>query len=351
MMLSTFEYKDTGWHLGTVTFSSQNLIVGKNAVGKSKTLSALVNVAKFIKGDLRSYIPDHSCRMMFTLEEGRQMEYAYSYGNNLIIMEYLRDGDNVLITRDRDAVYVRNEPASPPANKLCVQSQRDTTKNPEFEYIINWAEQMRGFSFSDLSTSRSYDIPNLFDEKLDFVELFERLDDEKRNFIIRMMHETGYEIENIQLHKFSDKFSMITLQEQGVDVPLFASSISNGMLRVFYIFTYLAYVSTEEGARILLIDDLGEGLDFSRSKKLSKLIFDYCEEHKIQLVVTSNDSFLMNAVSLNHWVILMRDKQEVNAFTETTHPEIFIKFKRTGLNNFDMLGTDFVFNYLNNSAK
>lgn len=348
-MISTFEFADRGWHLGTVTFDSQNLIVGKNAVGKSKTLSALVQVAKFIKGDLRAYTPPHSCKIVFTLEDGGKMEYAYSYDNNVIESEYLRNGDSVLISRDRNAVIVRNELASPPVNKLCVQSQRDTTKNPEFEYIINWAEQMRGFSFSELSTSRSYDVPNLFNEKLDFVDLFERLDDEKRGFVISMMQETGYEIESVQPYKFSDKFSMITLQELGVGIPLFASSISNGMLRVLYIFTYLAYVSTEEGARTLLIDDLGEGLDFSRSKTLSKLIFDYCVAHDIQLIVTSNDNFLMNAVGLSHWVILIRDKQEVTAFSERTHPEMFTKFKRTGLNNFDMLGTDFVYNYLRNS--
>ena len=351
MIVSTFEYTDHGWHLGEVSFGSQNLIVGKNAVGKSKTLHALVLVAKFIKGDMRGYIPAHSCRIVFTLEEGRRLEFAYSYENNVVLSEFLRDGEMILVDRNKDAVVVRDEPANPPVNRLCVQSQRDTSKNPEFEYVISWAEQMRGFSFSDLSSSKSYDIPNMFDEKLDFVELFEHIGDERKDFIIQMMHAMGYDIDNIEPFMFSDKYKMITLYEQGVSIPLFVSSVSNGMLRVFYIFTYLSYVATEEGAKTLLIDDLGEGLDFSRSKKLSKLIFGYCAEHNIQLIATTNDNFLMNAVSLSHWVILLRNKQNIKAFSEHTHPEMFAKFKRTGLNNFDMLGTDFVYNYLKESGK
>ena len=116
-------------------------------------------------------------------------------------------------------------------------------------------------------------------------------------------------------------------------------------------FQRLTTIPRQTGRRTLLVDDLGEGLDFSRSKKLSKILFDYCQEHDIQLIVTSNDNFLMNAVNLDYWVILQREGEHTSTISKLTHPEMFLKFKKMGLNNFDMLSTDFIIRYLNQSKE
>ena len=58
MYIKSFEYKNLTWDLDTIYLNRLNLIVGKNAVGKSKTLKALVDVAKFINGEtLSSTLP------------------------------------------------------------------------------------------------------------------------------------------------------------------------------------------------------------------------------------------------------------------------------------------------------
>lgn len=47
MIVKSFEYDNYLWKLDTIYLDKLNLIVGKNAVGKSKTLMAMVEVARF----------------------------------------------------------------------------------------------------------------------------------------------------------------------------------------------------------------------------------------------------------------------------------------------------------------
>lgn len=349
MIVKSFEYDNYLWKLDTIYLDKLNLIVGKNAVGKSKTLMAMVEVARFIKGETAG-VNAHSCRIVFSDATGKELIYSYNCNAKEIKSESMIYGDKELILRDDTHSLVNGKNVNPPQNKLVIQSQRDTTKFPEFEIVMSWAEHTRGFSFSELSSSQSYMIPNMFSEKIDFSELFEKIDDEKEQFIINNMRELGYKINEIS--KFEvQQFKMITLSEDGVFVPLFSSYMSNGMLRVFYILTYMAYVATVEGAKTFLVDDLGEGLDYSRSSRLSKIMFDYCETHDIQLIVTSNDNFLMNAINLDNWIILQRKGKNVSAYSRITHPDMFVKFRKMGLNNFDMLSTDFIERFLSSAEQ
>lgn len=353
MKLIKFEFSNNGWGLDEVTFGNQNLIVGKNAVGKSKTLNALVLFANFLKSGATINMPPHWCKVHFLKEDGTILSYSYAYRENVIENETLYKNSERILNRDKEHTFIGETEVNPPANKLSVQAQRDTTKNPEFESIMQWAEQLKGFSFSELSTAQSYNVPSLFNEKIDFSEMYDEIhkNEDKKTFVIEKMGELDYDITKIDIIDFAGKYKVVILQENDVKIPLFSSTMSNGMLRVFYIFAYIAYISMEEGAKTLLVDDLGEGLDFSRSKKLSKILFDYCNEHDIQLIATSNDNFLMNAVSLDHWVVLMRKGEITSSISQKTHPDMFTKFKRMGLNNFDLLSTDFIYKYLEKEVK
>ena len=348
MKLVSFEYSDYTWALEKVTFDNLNLIVGRNAVGKSKTLNAIVLFVKFLNGEVNAATPAHRCKVEFLTDDGTILSYGYDYSDNIITDETLYRGSDIIISRDKEHTFIGITEVYPPANKLCVQSQRDTKNYPEFESIMQWAEKLKGYSFSELSSTKSYKIPSLFNEKIEFSDMYEKIDKikEKKDFVINKMKELDYKIDSIQPFNISDNLNIVIIKEHGVKTPLFSSLLSNGMLRVLYIFAYMAYLSTEQGARTLLVDDLGEGLDFSRSSKLSRIIFDYCEEHGIQLIVTSNDNFLMNSVNLDYWIVLQRDGEHTTEISKKTHPDMFQKFKKMGLNNFDMLSTDFIYRYL-----
>ncbi len=97
---------------------------------------------------------------------------------------------------------------------------------------------------------------------------------------------------------------------------------------------------------MILVDDLGEGLDYKRATLLGKIIFDSCRTNKVQLIASSNDSFLMDVIDLSMWQILRRHKSRVSTINNTNTPELFDEFSMTGLSNFDLFSSDFIDNFL-----
>lgn len=350
MYIKSFEYNSNTWKLDTIYLNQLNLIVGKNAAGKSRTLKALVDVAKLIKGESVVEIFPHRCTIVFADSDNKELQYSYKWSGKEIIMEAMKVEGQEVIFRDAKHAKLKGVEINPPTNKLIIQTQRDTSKFPEFETVIGWAEHTRGFSFSELTSLHSFSISSMFSDSIVFDEMYEKIGDDGEIFIKNAMCSLGYNINRINKLKVKD-FNIIYLHEDGVDIPLISSSLSNGMLRVFYMLAYMLYISTNEGAKTFLVDDLGEGLDFSRSSRLSKIMFDYCEAHGIQLIVTSNDSFLLNAIDLNNWIILRRTGKKVASYSNTTHPDMFVKFRKMGLNNFDMLSTDFMDRFISEENK
>jgi len=57
-----------------------------------------------------------------------------------------------------------------------------------------------------------------------------------------------------------------------------------------------------------LIDDIGEGLDYERSKKLIDLIIQKAKKYAVQLIMTTNDRFVINKTPLEYWLVIKREK-------------------------------------------
>jgi len=93
----------------------------------------------------------------------------------------------------------------------------------------------------------------------------------------------------------------------------------------------------------LLIDDIGEGLDYERSCELIDLLIEKAKSHSIQLLMTTNDRFVMNRVPLELWTVLNRTGSSVKAYNIHNSAKLFEKFRFTGLSNFDFLATDYLF--------
>lgn len=122
----------------------------------------------------------------------------------------------------------------------------------------------------------------------------------------------------------------------------FDALMSKGMFRALYLLIYAQYMSVREFPSLLLIDDLCEGLDYDRSTKLGKILFDFCIEHHIQLIASSNDTFLMDVVDLKYWNILQREGSEVSSIDIIKNPDLFNDFLFTGLSNFDFFSSDYI---------
>ena len=129
-----------------------------------------------------------------------------------------------------------------------------------------------------------------------------------------------------------------------MESPVIMGSMSNDMFRVLYLLVYLHYIASYTSG-VVLIDDIGEGLDYFRSSSLGKKIFAFAQEHGVQMIVTSNDSFLVDTVDLSAWILLKRTGRVVTAISAKTNPEDFNRFRKLGLNNSDLMKTDFLVRY------
>lgn len=56
----------------------------------------------------------------------------------------------------------------------------------------------------------------------------------------------------------------------------------------------------------IVIDDIGERLDYERSCALIELLMSKATTQQVQLIMTTNDRFVMNKVPLEAWTVLHR---------------------------------------------
>jgi hypothetical protein len=149
-----------------------------------------------------------------------------------------------------------------------------------------------------------------------------------------------YDIENICLETTKNG---ISLSVKEVDLPDTTTQIemSQGMFRALAFLIQLNYALSSKASVCLLVDDLGEGLDYSRSKALIDILIYKINNSDIQAFITTNDRYVMNTIPLKYWSILERKHKSSIIYNYGNSKTIFDDFKYTGLNNFDFLATDF----------
>ena len=354
MKLEVFEYNEQGWHLNFTRFAEQILLVGANASGKSKTIKALAKVVALVsqRTELATY-DTLSSLLAFRVENGLLM-YGFSVADGVVVHEKLSylpiDADaKIIIERDKTQCKLLDEVINPPLNKLVVNVRRDTQLYPQMEQLQVWAENIVGFSFNETDMygdSRNESWFYGYKNKLnDIVVDMEKHEGAKEEFYSKL-REIDYNITEIKALDFGSE-KKVYVKENGLKSPLFDINMSKGMFRAIYVIAYLLYFKRNKLGQpaMLLVDDLCEGLDYNRSTKLGKLCYAMCKELGIQLMASSNDSFLMDVVDLKYWNILQRKGSKVDVINSSNNVELFNYFESTGLTNFDLFSSDFIIRY------
>jgi len=133
----------------------------------------------------------------------------------------------------------------------------------------------------------------------------------------------------------------IYVQESDLKDKTEQSIISQGMFRVLSLIIQINYSMLAKKPSCILIDDIGEGLDFERSSAMIELLVKKAEAGLVQLIMTTNDSFVMNGVPLDHWSVIERKPGLAKLHNINNSKQIFDDFKFIGLNNFDFFETQF----------
>ena len=91
MKLKSFEYVEFGgtpreWSLSKLTLGSINLLVGKNATGKTRTLNVINELARMLSGKVKPEFASGTYTATFE-NEGRDLHYVLEMANSKVVKE------------------------------------------------------------------------------------------------------------------------------------------------------------------------------------------------------------------------------------------------------------------------
>ncbi|MFO0173289.1 MAG: hypothetical protein ACK51W_12535, partial [Aphanizomenon sp.] len=248
-----------------------------------------------------------------------------------------------------------------PLDGVAIFKRRDSIQHPQFEEIYIWANLLRYYEFGTELGKRylgSINTKNIdlkdTDKVVDiFISGQKKLGESFLKAIKLDMLSIGYNISEIETKSpgtyiiFDEddeipmKLQCLYVQESDLKAKTEQELMSQGMFRALSLIIQVNYSLLAQKPSCILIDDIGEGLDFERSSAMIKLLIDKAKTGLVQLIMTTNDRFIMNGVPLEYWSVIERKVGLTKLHNTHNSKEIFDDFKFTGLNNFDFFATQF----------
>jgi len=383
MIIKHFSYKEffdrpNKWVLSDFYLNNKvNLLVGRNATGKTRTIERISALAGLLIGQQHLSLETIDSVVFSVAFSDSLHEYSYSLEtkNRNIVSEEFKMDNNTKLKRSSDgtgSMYYEKEERyisfQISDNRLITTFRRDNIQHPYLESLFKWADGLRCYYFGssrDMGQRNMLATVNLDEflngdfnihETFRINELYLRA---KKEFgdafnikIINYMQEIDYDISSLAVDKNpytavieEDKspIYMLCVMERDRNANLYQTGMSQGMFRALSLLIQITYNVMKNVASTILIDDIGEGLDYDRSTKLIKLLIELAEKNNnIQLIMSTNDRYVMNNVPFKYWQYIERKGGECTVYNYQNKKEKFDEFKYTGLNNFDFLSTDFI---------
>lgn len=377
MILKSFKYTEyendpKEWVLNKFNLNKVNLIVGKNSGGKSRTLNVLGGLAKLMTDSKISYNSGHYVAEFESGDE--KISYEIRIKNKAITREILKFNNDIYVDRSMHGKgTIVNEGIKEssienkmlefkiPADEIAV-TRRDSIQYPYLEKLYNWGNALIHFRFNTelgkttlaIIDSTLKPTNHNLKETDKVIGLFrsgeKEFGDKFKKNIIRDFNQIGYDISDVRTDKLvsitietelTDKVVGLVVKEKDRDGVTDQNSMSMGMYRALVIIIHFNYYALKKLQATILIDDIGEGLDYERSTSLIKLLTQKALDSNIQLVMSSNDRFVMNNTPLEYWQIIVREGAKVKILNRENTKKNFSDFEFTGLSNFEFFTSDF----------
>lgn len=358
---SEFAGRPEEWNLEPVQLDLVNLIVGKNSSGKTRALNIVANLGSILSGKKDAPYDSGTWDAIFIEDGELETHYSISFQNKEVQSELLTIGNKVMLSRDehgRGSVFAEKEGRDldfiVPTKQIVAVARRDSLQHPFLEKLFNWGVSVKHTRFGgDLGQSTFTvlvrrpdgtrpDWRDLDSNAAIFRRAIEEFGTAYKEKLLDDLLAIGYDCEDVGLMIPPGMEDVATpapvglfVKERDLACPTTQVSMSVGMYRALAILVNINAGVFANHFQMILIDDIGEGLDFERSRRLIQLLMERAEQHSIQIVMTTNDRFIMNAVPLKYWTLLNRSGNNVRVFNYKNSKEKFEKFEFLGLNNFD----------------
>ena len=365
----TFKEKlatDLFWEINECTFDQINLVVGKNATGKTKTLAAINALANLVSGD-KEFTFDTGRFEAYFKNKDKDITYILSYKDFKIVEEKYSENGKILLEREqgkKGSIYTAEVDKflkfQIPDDQLACLVKMDEIQHPFLKDLYNWGTNSRFYQFGtflgkNLLVVFTKDFENKVISPKDADNVvailrkgFDKHSEHLKNTIVDEMNKIGFNIIDIGIssaegltRNLQSDLQCIFVQELGLTGKTQQIHISQGMFRALSLIIQINVSLLDSEPSCILIDDVGEGLDYERSTTLINLIIEKTRDTDIQIIMSSNDRFVMNAVPIKYWCVIQREDGKCKIFNYRNSKEIFEDFKFTGLANFDFLKSEF----------
>jgi AAA15 family ATPase/GTPase len=344
-----------------------NLIAGKNASGKSRTLDVIRHVAALLSDSTRLSRLESlgygtaEYELVFA-EPETEIQYFLTFKDGEILQEKIIENQQEKLNRAEGKLWyeeVKSHLEFEVDSTILAISKRDKKQHSFFEKLYDWGNEVDLYRFGSPLGKHTFlrkaDIqPDLKDkhrhlnDDAQVTNIFIKAKDEFGklfvNDVIDDMRHISYDISSVDMEEIP-YLPMIgyglVAYELGLDHSVDQGEMSQGMFRVLSLIIQLNYVLLKRIPSCILIDDIGEGLDFERSQQLIELILYKFKNSPTQVIMTTNDRFVMNKVPLEYWQAIERIPKKSLFYNYQNSREIFEEYKYSGLSNFDFLATGF----------
>lgn len=361
-----YEGEERQWTLKPLDFGTSNLVVGKNATGKSRLVNVTTSLMLILSGKRTT---EHTGTGHYHAEfliDGVEYVYQLALRQKAVLIERLSVNGESRLERNsagEGKIYYEKEGKfldfSMEDTAIAFQGRRDRLQHPFIVALADWAEASATYAFGSefgkttllidggiqaQSAGKSSGAEEPNNPLKTYLEGWRQFGEPFDEAIVADMRELGFPVTAVHAENLDSGFlspapqaPLITLAliEEGVTDHVTQLTMSQGMYRALALTIKLNWATFTGKRGLILIDDLGEGLDYERSCKAVELTMRKADQGGAQVIVTSNDRFVMNAVPLESWVALQRNGSTVEGYTARNSPDAFKNFRYTGLSNFD----------------
>jgi AAA15 family ATPase/GTPase len=369
------------WQVEKCRLSQTNLIVGKNASGKSRIVKSIYILSELLltSGTVNPQPTTDEWHLSFDIDKPEQKtEYRLKIEKGFVIQEKLLIGNQELLSRKESGegtIFAKELGLTIrfqiPKTELAVVKRRDSIQHPFLEDLYKWSNSLRFYEFGSqlgqdfmpilptrlefTKTQKQIDLKNYHNVVSIFVLGKQEIGDNFIQSIICDMKRIGYNISQIgtKVPSFyntdisyppdnQDNLpGILYVKEEDLDCFTEQSEISQGMFRALSLFVQINYSLLSSKPSCIVIDDIGEGLDYERSSSLIKILIEKAQTGLVQLIMTTNDEFIMNGVPLEYWSVIERKPGSAKLHNIFNSEDKFKQFQFIGLNNFDFFTSKF----------
>ena len=371
------------WRVEECRLSQVNLIIGKNASGKSRIVKSIHLLSQLLSDDniearndeWHLYFdidrPESKTEYILKIEKGLVVQeklIMYGESNEPLLLERDRSGEGTIFAKELNQKIRFQTPKA----ELAAVKRRDSIQHPFLEKLYQWSNSLRFYEFGtplgkNFMTLMSYPRIKLSDNKRELksynsvVSIFQvgkqEIGDKFIQAIISDMKEIGYNLSDIGTkipsaieRDFSTYNTLdgdglpefIYVKEEDLNFVTEQSDISQGMFRALSLLIQINYSLLASKPSCIVIDDIGEGLDYQRSSSIIKILIEKAETGLVQLIMTTNDEFIMNGVPIEYWSVIERTPGSAKLHNISNSRDKIEEFKFIGLNNFDLFTSEFL---------